>query len=67
MAWPKIITPGTVTVHEDGIVHVEGFHFKDAGSCRIACQLALAWAAEKIATALVEDMTADAPKLSALD
>lgn len=67
MSWPQIIKPGKVTIYDDGVVHVEGFEIENPESCRIACQLGMAWAMEKLGAALVEDMTADAPKLSAID
>ena len=64
--WPKIIKIGTVTIEPDGMVIV-GNDFKfDNCSCREAAQLGMAWAVEKLGAALVEDMTADSPNLSAL-
>lgn len=55
-----------VTVTPEGKIYVEGFEFENA-TCREGCQLGMAWAIEKIGAALVEDMTADAPNLSAID
>jgi len=66
MSWPKMLKVGTVTVHDDGVVHVEGFEFENA-TCRQACQLGMAWAVEKLGAALVEDMTADEPNLSGIN
>lgn len=66
MPWPKIKKTGTVTINVDGRVYVEGFEFEHA-DCREACQLSMAWAVEKLGTALVEDMTADKPRLSAIE
>lgn len=66
MPWPQMRRAGTVTIRPDGKVYVEGFDFEHA-SCREACQLGMAWAVEKLGAALVEDMTADSPNLSAID
>lgn len=65
MSWPKIVTPGTVTIFPDGMVVVnEDFEVENC-SCREAVQLGIAWAMERLGAALVENMTADEPKLSA--
>lgn len=64
--WPKIETVGTVTIDSNGRVTVSNFSFKNC-SCREAAQLGIAWAMEKLSAALIEDMTEDAPHLSALD
>ena len=63
--WPRITKVGTVEIEPSGRVIIRGdFEFEQA-SCREACQLAIAWAVEKLGAALVEDMTADSPNLSA--
>ncbi|MGH9640921.1 MAG: hypothetical protein ACRD3Q_00705 [Terriglobales bacterium] len=65
MAWPRIVKAGTVTVEPNGVVIIhDDFKFKDAG-CREATQLGMAWAVKKLGAALVEDMSADSPRLSA--
>lgn len=56
----------TVHIEPGGMVIIEGGKFKNC-TCREAAQLGMAWAVKKLGAALVEDMTADAPKLSALD
>lgn len=66
MPWPQIVKTGTVTINPSGKVYVKGFEFEHAG-CREGCQLGMAWAIEKLGAALVEDMSADYPKLSAID
>lgn len=63
--WPKMLAAGTVTIGPDGTVDITGFDFVNCG-CREAAQLGMAWAVEKLGVALVEDMTADYPKLSGL-
>jgi hypothetical protein len=60
-----MISEGSVTIRSDGHVHVDGFEFEGA-SCREACQLAMTWAIQKLSAAVIEDMTADTPKLSAI-
>ena len=64
--WPKLNRPGRVTIEANGQVRVEGFDVENC-SCRQACMLGMAWAQQQLAAALVEDMTADYPKLSSVD
>jgi hypothetical protein len=64
--WPKLNRPGKVTIEPSGKVYVENFDVTNA-SCRQACMLAMAWAQQQLAAAIVEDMTADYPNLSAID
>lgn len=65
MSWPKIVKPGTVTIHPDGMVVIHHDFEVENCSCREAAQLGMSWAIEKLGAAMVEDMTADAPVLSA--
>lgn len=66
MPWPKIVKTGTVTINAEGKVYVEGFEYEHA-DCRDACQLSMAWGIQRLGDALYEDMSADSPKLSAID
>lgn len=63
---PKLITPGTVTIRPNGKVIVSDFEVANA-SCREAVQIAIVWAQEHLARSLHESLSADAPKLSAID
>ena len=64
MSRPKMTKTPTVTISPDGKVVISEGAFAHA-SCREAAQLGIAWAIEKLGAALVEDMTADEPNLSA--
>lgn len=62
---PRIVNPGVVTIYPDGMVVVESSFEVENCSCREAAQLGMAWAMEKLGAAMLEDFTADEPKLSA--
>lgn len=66
MAWQKIVKEGTVIVEPSGRVIISGFDF-EGSDCREAVRLGIAWAIQKLAAAQIEGMTADRPKLSAID
>ena len=63
--WPSIKTTGTVLIHRDGTIGVEGFDC-DHASCREAVNMALAWAMQQIAVAMRDQLSAEYPSRASI-
>lgn len=66
MYHPKLKKPGMVIIHPDGQVEIKDFEIENGQGCRSHAQVGMAWAAERLSAALLENLTSEEPNLSGI-